>query len=264
MKKEILITNLQKEKAEFIINSADCRLSKLQGFQLQDIAIQWSYYSGKIEGSTFSLVQTESLIKDNIVKGRFDDAVIHKNMYNTLIQEIEYIKNGNKESIDDKLVFRIHRGLTKSLISDEDLGVLRTNPIRIGGSHYEPSQDPYYIKQQFSEILFEQEQYTGIDKAIFLHCNLARLQPFIDGNKRTSRMLESIVLMNNDLLPTFSIDDTSFLEYREAMIAFYETKDYAPYVDFMLDKQIEIIERFSLKKFIEQEKQQERKIRFRR
>ncbi len=35
---------------------------------MQDIAIQWSYYSGKIEGSTFSLIQTESLIKDNIVK----------------------------------------------------------------------------------------------------------------------------------------------------------------------------------------------------
>ncbi len=261
MKKEILATNLQKEKANFITNNSDCKLSKMEGFQLQDIAIQWSYYSGKIEGSTFSLIQTESLIKDNIVRGRFDDAIMHKNMYNVLIQEMDYIQSNNKEIIDDKLVFRIHKGLIKSLISDEKAGVLRSEPVGIGGTDYLPSKDPYYITQKFSEILFNQKEYEGIEKAIFLHCNLARLQPFMDGNKRTSRMVESIVLMNNDLLPTFTIDENSFLEYREAMVDFYETEEYTSYVDFMLDKQIEVVEKLSNQQFVEQQENITRKIR---
>lgn len=248
--KEIFNTKLQFEKAQFVLNNDQVRLSKMQNFKLQDIAIQWSYYSGKIEGSTYSLIQTEALIKDDIVKGRYSDAVMHKNMYNVLMQEIDYIKNNEKENIDEKLIFRIHKGLIKGLISDEDSGKIRKEPVGIKGANYEPLKDYHEIKKELSTIIHEQKEYQGIEKSIFLHCNLARLQPFVDGNKRTSRMLESIVLMNNDLLPTFTVDKDSFLEYREAIVAFYETKDYTPYVDFMLDKQIELVEKLSFEKFL--------------
>ncbi|MBS9766049.1 MAG: Fic family protein [Flavobacteriaceae bacterium] len=248
-KKEIITTSLQKEKAKFIVHNSDCRLSKLKSSQLQNIAIEWSFYSGKIEGSTFSLVQTETLIKDDIVKGRYEDAVMHKNMYNILIQEMDYIRGGHKEVIDEKLIFRLHQSLTKGLISDEDRGTFRTSPVRVTGSSYSPPKNIDEIKKEFFSILYEQQFYKGIEKSIFLHCNLARLQPFIDGNKRTSRMVEGIVLMNNDLLPTFTVDEQCFAEYRDTMLAFYQEQDYNPYVDFMLDKQIEVVESLSVDGF---------------
>lgn len=252
---EIFTTDLQREKADYLINNPDYKLSLLKGFQLQDIAIHWSYYSGKIEGSTYTFIQTETLLKDDIAKGRFSDALMHKNMYNLLIQEMDYIRNEKAEEIDEKLIFRCHKALTKNLISDEERGQVRHRPVSIGGTSYIPPKDKNSLQMELSSILFEQKNYSGIEKAIFLHCNLARLQPFIDGNKRTARMIEAIVLMNNDLLPTFSSDNDSFSQYREALVAFYETKDYTPYVDFMLDTQIEIAQRLSFESFSPQKGQ---------
>ncbi|QIK52874.1 hypothetical protein G7051_00320 [Dysgonomonas sp. HDW5B] len=43
--------------------------------------------------------------------------------------------------------------------------------------------------------------HNSMERAVYLHCNTVRLQPFIDGNKRTSPFWESIVLMNNDIIP---------------------------------------------------------------
>lgn len=80
------------------------------------------------------------------------------------------------------------------------------------------------IKSKLGEILYEQDVYTNpLEKAVFLHCNIARLQPFIDGNKRTSRMIESVVMMNADIIPVYSAKDADILNYRKGLIRFYET-----------------------------------------
>ena len=93
-----------------------------------------------------------------------------------------------------------------------------------------------------NEILYEQEQYTNpLERAVYIHCNIAKLQPFIDGNKRTSRMMESIVLMNADIIPVYSSRDADILNYRKGLIAFYETGNYSPYADYFLNKQVERI-----------------------
>ena len=91
--------------------------------------------------------------------------------------------------------------------------------------------------QRLGMILFEQEQYQNpLERAVFLHCNVARIQPFIDGNKRTSRMLESVVMMNADLIPVYSAKDANILHYRRGLIAFYETGDYTQYADYFLGR----------------------------
>ena len=93
-----------------------------------------------------------------------------------------------------------------------------------------------------NEILYEQEQYTNpLERAVYIHCNIAKLQPFIDGNKRTSRMMESIVLMNADIVPVYSSRDADILNYRKGLIGFYETGNYSPYADYFLNKQVERI-----------------------
>ena len=85
-----------------------------------------------------------------------------------------------------------------NLISDNERGSLRTREVRISGTHYKPTGNYLEIKQKLADILSQQEQMKNpLERAIYLHCNIAKLQPFIDGNKRTSRLLESIVLMNS-------------------------------------------------------------------
>ena len=220
------------------------KLSDLYSNELKDLAVVWCYYSGKIEGNTYTHVETEALLKDGITsEKKYEDAKMLKNLYNTFISELEYINKGkNLEHIDERTLFRVHQSISTGLVSNEESGSLRTRAVRITGTVYIPPKDLQEIKSRLSEILFNQEYYANpLERAIFLHCNIARLQPFIDGNKRTARMIESIVLMNANIIPVYSSKDSDILSYRKGLIAFYETEDYKLYADYFLNRQIERI-----------------------
>lgn len=88
-------------------------------------------------------------------------------------------------------------------------------------------------------MLFLQEAIVDpLERAIFLHCNTAKTQPFIDGNKRVSRLLESVALMNSDIIPVYSTSIPDMLAYKKAVISYYETGSYTQYAQFFLDQQI--------------------------
>lgn len=234
----------QQKKASFILESPLAKLSELYSNEIKDLAIVWCYYSGKIEGNTYTYVETEALLKDGITsEKKYEDAKMLKNLYNTFISELEYInKEGNQEIIDERTLFRIHQSISTGLVSNEESGSLRTRAVRISGTEYVPPKNLQEIKSKLNEILFQQEEYANpLEKAVYLHCNLARLQPFIDGNKRTARMIESVVLMNAGIIPVYSTKDSDMLNYRKGLIAFYETEDYSQYADYFLNRQIERI-----------------------
>lgn len=234
----------QQEKAAFILGNPLSKLSDLYSNELKDLAVVWCYYSGKIEGNTYTYVETEALLKDGITsEKKYEDAKMLKNLYNTFISELEYINKGkNLEHIDERTLFRVHQSISTGLVSNEESGSLRTRAVRITGTVYIPPKDLQEIKSRLSEILFNQEYYANpLERAIFLHCNIARLQPFIDGNKRTARMIESIALMNANIIPVYSSKDSDILSYRKGLIAFYETEDYKLYADYFLNRQIERI-----------------------
>lgn len=206
----------QLKRAEGIIRNPLAKLSSLTSSELRDLAVIWCYYSGKIEGNTYTYVETETLLKDGITpEKRYEDAKMLKNLHNTFVGELEYIHKGkNQEQIDERTLFRIHSTISDGLVSNRE-----------------------DIMQKLGMILFEQEQYQNpLERAAFLHCNVARIQPFIDGNKRTSRMLESVVMMNADLIPVYSAKDADILHYRRGLIAFYETGDYTQYADYFLGR----------------------------
>ncbi len=237
-----IFNTTQLAKAEDILSNPLSKLSSLSSSELRNLAVVWCYYSGKIEGNTYTYVETETLLKDGITpEKRYEDAKMLKNLHNTFVGEMEYINKGkNQEIIDERTLFRIHSTISDGLVSTEERGQLRNRPVRISGTEYIPPKSKEDIMQQLGIILFEQEQYANpLERAVFLHCNIARIQPFIDGNKRTSRMVESIVMMNNDLIPIYSAKDADILHYRRGLIAFYETGDYTQYADYFLDRQLE-------------------------
>ena len=229
----------QLKRAEGIIRNPLAKLSSLSSSELRDLAVVWCYYSGKIEGNTYTYVETETLLKDGITpEKRYEDAKMLKNLHNTFVGELEYIHKGkNQEQIDERTLFRIHSTISDGLVSTEERGRLRDRAVRISGTEYIPPKNREDIMQKLGMILFEQEQYQNpLERAVFLHCNVARIQPFIDGNKRTSRMLESVVMMNADLIPVYSAKDANILHYRRGLIAFYETGDYTQYADYFLGR----------------------------
>lgn len=160
---------------------------------------------------------------------------------------MEYINKGhNQEQINERTLFRLHRSISSELVSSEESGMLRSRAVKITGTEYVPPKEIREIRIVLNEILFNQELYVNpLEKAVYLHCNIARLQPFIDGNKRTSRMMESIVMMNADLIPVYSARDADILHYRKGLISFYETGNYSGYADYFLNRQIERINELS-------------------
>lgn len=232
-----IFTEEQRIRAEQILQKNEIMpLSKLYSSEIQNLAVEWSYYSGKIEGNTYTYVETETLLKDGMTSPKsYDDAKMLKNLYNAFITEIEYAKNGGKDAITEALLYRLHSFLTDDLVDNRERGLLRTRPVRISGTDYIPPKDSFEIQEKLSQIIILQNKIENpLEKAIFLHCNLARLQPFIDGNKRTARLVESIVLMQNDIVPILSTKIEHINAYRSVLIHFYETEDYSFYVDYFL------------------------------
>lgn len=121
----------QLKRAEDILANPLAKLSSLSSSELRDLAVVWCYYSGKIEGNTYTYVETETLLKDGITpEKRYEDA----------------------------------------------------------------------------------------------------------------KMLKSVVMMNADLIPVYSVKDADILHYRRGLIAFYETGDYIQYADYFLGRLMERLE----------------------
>lgn len=241
----------QMRKVDFIMTSPSANFSSLLNFEIKDLAVYWSFYSGKIEGNTYSYVETESLLKDDITPLKsYEDAVMLKNLYNAFISCVNQIKKEGSMALDAFTIKGLHSMLTDGLLPVPDRGALRQLPVKISGTNYVPVSDPFEIEETFAEIVNEQSNYDNpIAMSIFLHCNIARLQPFRDGNKRTSRLVESVALMNANIIPVRSDKPDDFVNYRNAIVAFYETEDYNPYIDFALDTQIKRINEISPAKY---------------
>jgi len=245
---EIIFTDKQRIKADFILNNANAKLSRLENFELKELAIVWSYYSGKIEGNTYSYVETDTLLKEGITSPkRYEDARMLKNLYNVFVKVVQRIKGGDKITIDKNAILLYHTLLTDGLVKEHDKGIFRNRPVRITGTFYIPPQKNEEIVPKFDDIMFKQHNYKHpLEQAIFLHCNIARLQPFIDGNKRTSRLIESIILMNHDVIPTYSGQNDDINRYKSAILHFYEYQEYAKYADYFLNRQIQRINEVSM------------------
>ncbi len=244
----------QKEKADFIINHEYSKFSTLHSKEIQDLAILWTYYSGKIEGSTYTYLETDILINEGLTStsgaATYVDAKMLKNLYNTFISCVREIKNNKSIELTEQKILSLHSSLASELVNYSELGKFRNEQVRISGTDYMPSEDrSSIIAYKCCNYLNDSKRIKNpIEQAVFLHCNIARLQPFIDGNKRISRLVESITLMNNDIIPIYSNKKEDIFKYRDAILCFYEEQDYSKYADYVLNKRIREIENYDKNK----------------
>ena len=188
--------------------------------EFERLLIELSWKSSQIEGNTYSLLDTETLIKNNIeAKGKTKEESImilnHKTALEYIFENPNYYKTITLKKIEE-----LHELLTK------DLGVskgLRKNPVGIVGTNYKPIFNQHQIKDAM-ELLITLINNTenSIEKALITVLMISYIQPFEDGNKRTGRILANAILFANNYCPLSyrSIDET---EYKKAVILFYET-----------------------------------------
>ena len=187
--------------------------------ELERLIIELSWKSSEIEGNTYTLLDTELLIKENIeAKGHPKEEAImilnHK-------KALQYVWN-NKERFK-KLSLRDIEDVHKLIVSG--LGVsygLRRSPVGITGTAYKPLGNIFQIEEAARQMtkVVNAENYPPA-KALVLLALLSYIQPFEDGNKRSARLLANAILLAYGYAPISyrSVDEK---EYKKAVLLFYE------------------------------------------
>jgi len=185
--------------------------------------IELSWKSSKIEGNTYTLLETESLIKQGkeaVGKTKHESTMIlnHKDAFKVIFEHRRDFAKLTKRD-----VFELHNVLTAGL--DISSGI-RKQAVGITGTTYTPLAYEWELETALEGMMDLVNRVSSpLEKAILTSTFLAYIQPFADGNKRTSRMLANAILLAYDYFPLSyrSIDEN---EYKQAMIIFYETNNY--------------------------------------
>ena len=169
--------------------------------KIQDaLDIEYTYESNRIEGNTLTLQATALVVNEGVT-------ISGKSMHEHLeainhTEAISYIKDIAKQDIEisERTIKEIH-ALILHGIDRENAGRYRTVPVMISGSTHMPPQ-PYLIEKQMEDFILrfkqmEKEKVHPVLIAAYLHDELVRIHPFIDGNGRTSRLLMNLYLLRN-------------------------------------------------------------------
>jgi hypothetical protein len=189
---------------------------------LNRLLIDLSWNSSRLEGNTYSLLDTTRLIELGEAaegRGRLEAQMIvnHKNAIEFLVNEAGDI------GFNRYTILNLHGLLAENLLGDPSApGRLRKMGVGIGKSTFHPLELPQLIEECFNQLLDTAAAIEDpFEQALFVMVQLPYLQPFDDVNKRVSRLSANIPFIKRNLSPLSFIDVPRAL-YTDAVLAVYE------------------------------------------
>ncbi|MDP4001771.1 MAG: Fic family protein [bacterium] len=186
--------------------------------ELERFIVEFSWKSAQIEGNTYDLLETETLLTQNIEaeghsKEEAEMLINHKKAFDTILKNKEDFKVLNFRG-----VIQLHEVLTRGLTT----AGIRKQTVRIAGTSYIPDFSGSDLKTHLQKtIKVINETDFPPQKALIAAVMIAYIQPFVDGNKRTGRTLSNAILLAHDFFP-LSYRNVDVNEYKKALIIFYE------------------------------------------
>ena len=189
---------------------------------LEQLLVDLSWASSRMEGNTYDILQTERLI-------RFGEEAEGKDRKEALMilnhkEAIQYVvDNLDEVGLRRPDLFSLHALLSDGLLADPAMsGRLRAIQVGVSHSSYRPLDDAVTITEEFDILLHKAAQITDpFEQSFFLLVHIPYLQAFADVNKRTSRVASNIPLLKSDLAPmSFTTMDDS--DYIDGLIGIYE------------------------------------------
>lgn len=193
--------------------------------ELERLVIELSWKSSKIEGNTYTLLDTEKLIRENREAPghpRSEARMIlnHKDAFTYIYRHRKKFTALSRANLEE-----VHTLLTKGLRVTHGL---RRRPIGVTGSKYRPLDNIHQIRDAVSVLVrVISRARTPYDKALIALLGISYIQPFEDGNKRTSRLMANALLLAHGCAP-LSYRSIKEEEYRAAMLVFYEVNSLVP------------------------------------
>ena len=196
---------------------------------LEHQEFEFVYISAKTEGNTYTKAEAITLLEKGLTAGGkpFYDAKMLQNIKSAFDEFVLNPREISKEVIKD-----IHFMLNEGLLEKQKLGIFRDEAVLIKGANYIPPVKREFINSEIDYLLRQAKKIKEpFTKAIYLHNNLAYIQPFIDGNKRTARIIQAMVLSYYDIMPLISKESYISL-YLDSLIEYYETGKYDKYIEY--------------------------------
>lgn len=197
------------------------------------LAIDLSWKSSQIEGNTYSLLETERLLKEKeTAEGKpKDDAIMllnHKEALNFIIKHPDYVVPLTVRGIED-----IHSLLIKDLNVDRNI---RKRRVGITGTNYRPLDNEHQILDALRDMcdLINRKEDV-FEKALIALVLLSYIQAFADGNKRTARIVSNAILIALGYCP-LSFRTVDSVEYKKAMLIFYEQNNISAFKKIFLSQ----------------------------
>ena len=219
-------------QAQFKANIAQLSAKEYEK-EMERLAIDLSWKSSQIEGNTYSLLETERLLKEKeTATGKTkDDAVMllnHKEAIDFIVENKDYLTPLSVNRIED-----IHSILMKELGVERNI---RVRKVGITGTNYSPLDNEFQIKEalkQMCELI--NSKPSVFEKALLVLLLISYIQAFVDGNKRTARIISNALLIENAYCPiSFRTVDT--IDYKKAMLIFYEQNNFQPMKDIFISQ----------------------------
>ena len=201
--------------------------------EMERLGIDLSWKSSQIEGNTYTLLETERLLRESkTAEGKSKEEAVmllnHKDALSFVLDNPDYLKELTVSHIED-----IHQLLTKDLSIDKGL---RRHRVGITGTNYHPLDNEFQIREAMRDACkLINSKYNIFEKALLTLLLLSYIQPFLDGNKRTARITSNAILIANDYCP-LSFRSIDSIDYKKAMLIFYEQNNLYAFKQIFIEQ----------------------------
>jgi Fic family protein len=197
----------------------------------QRLLIDLSYNSSRLEGNTYSKLDTQKLIEQGLTA----EGKVHKEtvMIMNHKEAIEFLIESAVEIVLIPITIRnVHSLLSQDLLANpKACGKIREVEVGISQSAYTPMSNPHQLEEYLSLILRKADKIEDpFEKSFFLLIHLSYLQAFEDVNKRTARLSCNIPFIQHNLCP-LSFIDVPQEDYFKSLLYFYETNQIEPVLE---------------------------------
>ncbi len=189
---------------------------------LEQFLVDLAWGSSRLEGNTYSRLDTKNLIEfgqraEGKEASEAQMILNHKSAIDRLVEDAENL------AFDRRTLLTLHAMLSENLLGNAgDEGRLRSRMVQIAGTVYTPIAIPQVIEECFDLFLEKAVAITDpFEQAFFAMVHLPYLQPFVDVNKRTSRVAANIPLIASNLCPLSFVDVPERI-YVDATLGVYE------------------------------------------
>ncbi|MFA4815241.1 MAG: Fic family protein [Candidatus Gracilibacteria bacterium] len=224
--------NLEKLNAKYLKNIKKYDPHSLKK-EWERLSIELSWKSSRIEGNTYSLIDTEILIKEHKkAKGHdLEEAQMILN-HKTALDYIFSYKNEFKKLSLHKIEELHHLLIDKMGVA---FGI-RKRLVGIIGTRYKPLDNVHQIRDALDKLITSiNREKNPFTKALMVLLMISYIQPFEDGNKRTGRITANAILIAHNICP-LSYRSVDEVDYKKAVILFYEQNSAQAFKDLFIDQ----------------------------